>query len=310
MSKEFPSNLAASVLDRLGNESKRLGRPFNEVLQHFAIERFLYRLSCSRFADRFILKGALMLRAREIDLYRPTMDIDLSGYVPNSIASISEIIRECIATEVEDDGVRFDASSLQAHAITQHAEYSGVRIIVMGTVGKTRLRVQVDVASGDVVVAGPVWIDYPALLDQPRPHILIYSLESAIAEKFSAMVTLEMNNSRMKDFYDIYNLCIHCPFDGAQLAKAIGATFSQRRVVIPLDVPIALTSTFAEDPAKQVQWKAFCRRKIPYLSAISSETIDLVPIIDKIREFLLPPAHTAARGERFVKQWTPRGPWI
>ena len=123
-----PRNVPASVRQRLLNRAKIDNRPFNELLQYYAMERFLYRLSRSAHADRFILKGALMLRVWRSPEFRPTMDIDMLGKTSNEEASIIAQIQDILAVEVDADGLTFDPSSIQAERITEDANYKGIRI--------------------------------------------------------------------------------------------------------------------------------------------------------------------------------------
>jgi predicted nucleotidyltransferase component of viral defense system len=197
-----PKNIAASVRQRLLMMARETSRPFNELLQYFAMERFLYRLSKSRYADNFVLKGALMLTVWEAPLTRPTMDIDLLGRIDNSIETIADLTREICRQEVELDGIDFDAATVEPERIAEDADYEGIRVRFRGSLDTARIVIQLDIGFGDTVIPSPEPVSYPTLLDLPAPHIRGYSRESTIAEKFEAMVKLGILNSRMKDFYD------------------------------------------------------------------------------------------------------------
>jgi len=199
-------NLAASVHQRLLNKAKESSRPFNELLQYFAIERFIYRLSKSPHADQFILKGALMFFAWCGPESRPTTDIDLLGKIDNRIDTITTVMKDACLTDVEPDGISFNADTVDAVRITEDAEYEGVRVRVHGSLGKTRVSIQIDIGFGDVIIPNASSVSYPAILDFPAPELMGYTMESTIAEKFQAMVKLGVLNSRMKDFYDIWFL--------------------------------------------------------------------------------------------------------
>jgi len=183
-------NIAASVHQRLLNKAKDSGRAFNEVLEYFAIERFIYRLSKSPSAERFILKGALMFTAWEAPVSRPTKDIDLLGRIHNSIDVITAATKEACTQRVEPDGMTFDAESVSATTITEDADYEGVRVRIQGNLGNARISLQIDIGFGDVVVPGASKIVYPTILDFPPPELNGYTMESTIAEKFQAMVKL------------------------------------------------------------------------------------------------------------------------
>ena len=197
-------NLAASVHQRLLNHARAEGRPFNEVLQYFALERFLYRLGCSPQREQFVLKGALMFTAWQSPFTRPTRDIDLLGRLDNSIEQVVSAIQAICQEPVdEEDGLRFDIESITGERIIEAADYAGVRIRFIAYLGTARIHMQIDVGFGDPLVPGPSPVQLPTILDFPPPELQGYSRESAIAEKLQVMFYLGEVNSRMKDFYDI-----------------------------------------------------------------------------------------------------------
>ena len=214
-----PRNVPASVRQRLLNRARSDRRPFNELLQYFAMERFLYRLSQSAHADRFVLKGALMLQVWRSPDIRPTMDIDLLGRTSNAEDDLMAQLRDILAVDVEPDGLAFDADSIRTERITEGANYEGIRIRFPGTLATARIHMQIDAGFGDVVYPAPEAADLPTMLDFPAPRLLCYSRESVIAEKLEATVKLGMLNSRMKDFYDIWLLSRQFDFNGPDLAQ-------------------------------------------------------------------------------------------
>ena len=295
------THVAASVRQKLLNRAKSDKRPFNELLQYYAMERFLYRLSCSRHADRFILKGALMLRIWSQDDYRPTMDIDMLGRTSNDLSAIEVQVREILGQNVSDDGLVFNPDTIKSNAITEHADYRGVRVTFQGLLDSARIAMQIDIGFGDVVYPAPEIMVYPTLLDQPAPRLLCYSRESAIAEKFEAMTRLQGLNSRMKDFYDIWHLSRQFDFDGNQLSLAVKRTFEQRQTKIDLEL-ITNFEVFAQ--THQVQWKAFTgRTQHSYLPESMSD------ILIHLRTFLLPPAEALSENRLYEGKWSPPGPW-
>ncbi len=160
-------NVPASVRQRLINRAKSDKRPFNELLQYYAMERFLYRLSRSAHADRFILKGALMLRAWRSPEFRPTMDIDMLGRTSNEEAIIVAQIRDVIAVDVETDGLTFDPDSIQSERITEDADYEGIRVRLRGMLDSARVSMQIDIGFGDIVYPEPEELDLPTMLPHP-----------------------------------------------------------------------------------------------------------------------------------------------
>ncbi|HHH89598.1 MAG TPA: nucleotidyl transferase AbiEii/AbiGii toxin family protein [Aliiroseovarius sp.] len=303
MTQQRVLNIAASVRQRLLNEARETNRPFNELLQYFAMERFLYRLSRSPHAGKFILKGALMLTAWQAPVTRPTMDIDLLGITDNSIDAIVAVMKDVCMQAVDPDGLVFDPDSVGAERIVEDADYAGVRVRFRGTLGTARIAMQIDIGFGDVIVPGPEMADYPTILDLPAPRLRGYSRESAVAEKFEAMVKLGLVNSRVKDFFDIWLLARQFDFEGRTMARAIGKTFSTRGTTIPAE-PVALTGDFAREPARQTRWQGFVRR-----NRLRDVPAGFADIVEAIETFLGPVTRALAAGGEFKGTWKAPGPW-
>lgn len=301
--KKGYKNTTASLRQRLLNKARETARPFNELLQYFAMERFLYRLSKSPYANDFVLKGALMLTVWEAPLSRPTMDIDLLGQIDNSVEAIAGVTRAICRQKVDPDGISFDENSIEGERITEDADYEGVRIRFRGSLGTAQVAMQLDVGFGDVVVPKPEFTEYPTILDLPSPKLRGYSKESTIAEKFEAMVKLGILNSRMKDFFDIWLMLRQYDFEGPKLATAIVKTFSVRGTDITTE-PIALTSSFAEDPAKAAQWRGFIRK-----NRLTNFPQDLGEVVKAIAAFLGPIVKSLAADEPLKATWKAPGPW-
>lgn len=303
MTKRRAGGNAASVHRLLLNRARETNRTFNELLQHFAMERFLYRLSKSPYSDRFVLKGALMLSVWNAPRSRPTMDIDLLGRTSNDVEAVTAAMRDVCIQNVEPDGMAFDPSTVRGERITEEADYEGVRVRIQGNLGTALVVVRVDVGFGDVVIPPAAVAEWQSILDFPAPRLLGYSRESTIAEKLEAMVRFGALNSRMKDFFDIWLLCCHFDFDGQILGKAVAATFSKRGSEIP-PVPVAFTPSFAEDPDKIAQWRAFLRR-----NQLTETPTELPDLIASIATFLVPITKDLAAGESFQGAWHAPGPW-
>lgn len=294
-------NVPASVRARLRNQAKRDQRSFDELLAYFANERFLYRLSQSEHDNLFILKGALMLRVWQSPNPRPTKDIDLLGRTSNEEPNIVALMRDVLNVEVQPDGLIFDPATIKTEPITENAQYGGIRIRFLGTLGTAQHHMQIDVGFGDVVYPKPVAVDFPAILDFPAPRMLCYSRESTIAEKLEAMVQWDMLNSRMKDFYDIWLLSRQFDFNSHELAKAIRLTFKQRGTQLPWMVP-AFTKQFIDN--KQDQWSNFHGRLQQHHVPVS-----FADIVALIAEFLSPVIAAVASGDSGPTHWRAPGPW-
>jgi predicted nucleotidyltransferase component of viral defense system len=296
--KDFP----ASIHDRLLNQARLIGRPFNELLQYYAIERFLYRLSRSRHAGKFILKGALLFRIWGLAASRSTRDIDLLGCTSNEIGNLVAIIQEVCGQEVEEDGIFFDAHTVIGERIIEDADYEGVRVRFSGLLGRARIHLQIDIGFSDIVTPVAGLKTYPVILSLPAPELQIYPPETVIAEKLQAMLYLGSLNSRMKDFYDLWFLADRFEFEGHVLQETISATFKHRHTDIASGEPVAFSEQFARE--KQNQWSAFLAT-----SSIADAPDSLEIILDSLQGFILPILQSTQTGHKFRKKWKPGGPW-
>jgi nucleotidyltransferase AbiEii toxin of type IV toxin-antitoxin system len=301
VTKRVPANLAASVHQLPLNKARQANRPFDELLQYYVMERFLYRLSKSSHHAKFILKGALMFAAWKLESYLATKDIDLLGKTANRIDHLTEIVKEVCAQQVEPGGLVFNPETVKATRIAEGANYEGVRIKFLTSLGRARLTQQLDIGFGDIVVPGPQPIEYSTILDFPAPKLLGYSKETIVAEKFESLVTLGILNSRMKDYFDIWTLSRQFNFDGPTLSNAITKTFSNRGTTI-VPEPIGLTARFTDDTTKKAQWQGFLRKSRLGTSAELSE------VVAAISRFLGPVAAASRLLEPFRQKWFAPGP--
>jgi predicted nucleotidyltransferase component of viral defense system len=288
-------NLPASIHQRLLNKARQSGRAFNELLQYYAIERLLYRLSISEYSELFTLKGALMFNAWGLTNLRPTRDIDLLGHTQNTVDAVLKIFQDLSKLEAEPDGLEFDPVHIQSERIKEDADYEGIRITMIARLGKTRLTIQIDIGFADVVTPAPERLDYPTILDFPAPHLYGYPPETVIAEKFQAMTVLGMANSRMKDFYDIWMLIANFEFDGMVIQAAIERTFQNRSTELPTEMHIVFSDEFAEN--KRDQWNAFSRK------LREENTVAIHQIVVLMRDFFFPVLHASQQGTVFKKKW-------
>lgn len=302
MTKRAPTNLSACVHQLLLNKARHTNRPFNELLQYYVMERFLYRLSKSPHAVKFILKGALMFTAWKLESYRPTMDIDLLGKTANRIDALAAITKDICEQQVEPDGLVLSPETIKATRIAEDANYEGIRIRFQTSLGRARVTQQLDIGFGDIVLPAPQPIEYPTILDSPAPKLRGYSKESIVAEKFESLVTLGILNSRMKDYFDIWTLSRQFDFNGPTLSNAVAKTFSNRGTTIIAE-PIGLTSAFADDPTKKAQWRGFLRK-----SRLDT-VVELSEVVAALSSFLIPVAEALSSQEDFRRKWIAPGPW-
>lgn len=303
MSAYETKDIVASVLARLRNESKANDAPFQQVLQQYAIERFLYRVSRSKHAQSVVLKGALLLKTIGIPSARPTKDIDMLRKGKADQASLMTLVEDCATLEVEPDGLTFLADSVAAEEISKDADYNGARIVMDARMDNVRLRIQIDFGVGDVMVPGPRMIEYPVFLGGDTIKLLAYPVESAIAEKLQAMIALGNANSRMKDFYDVWICSKHLDFRPDALLKAVDATFKNRQTEVPAAGVEALSGAFVI--AHRTQWNAFVKK------IGEGELADAFgDVIEDLRVFAMPVLQSLARGQKLTQQWKAGTGWI
>lgn len=282
---------AASFHARLLNLAKSRGDDFNLILNRYAVERWLYRLSISEAREQLWLKGAMLFDLWFETPHRPTRDADFLGFGEIDPSTLADMIRSVSVIE-SDDGMTFDPASVAVEEIREEARYGGLRVRVIGYLGKARCTLQLDVGYGDVVTPGADEVKFPTLLDDvPAPHLKAYPRATMVAEKLEAIASLGMANSRMKDYYDLYALAREGAIDAGVLGDAIAATFERRGTALPDKLPIGLTAEFAGDVTRQKQWSAFLEK-----NRLEGPGLDVV--VAGIGSFVSDPLNRARRGSR------------
>lgn len=276
-----------SIRQRLLNHARANGEEFQFVLDRFAVERLLYRLSISPYRDEFMLKGAMLFALWFDAAHRPTRDADFLGFGAPDAGRLATTIRELCAIE-SDDGLVFDLDALTVAEIREEARYNGLRVSLRARLGQAACMIQWDVGFGDAVSPGPQEVTLPTLLDDmPSPRLQVYPRESVFAEKLEALVLLGIANRRMKDYFDLLGLAREGRMDAEALARAIEATFDRRGTPIPRDMPMGLSGAFGGDLHKQQQWKAFLSRNRLVAPSLEESVAELAafahPILGRTR---------------------------
>ncbi len=298
------ANLGASVAARLLNRATKTGDDYQTLLTSYGLERFLFRLGASDRADRFVLKGAMLLRLWSDRPYRATRDLDLLRRGDGTLDAIHDDLRAVVATPAPPDGVSFDGDRIRIEAIRAEDEYAGTRATLPARCGTARLTLQVDLGFGDAVWPAPQPCTYPTLLEFPAPELLAYPREAVVAEKFEAMVVLGDRNSRIKDFFDLHHLATRFEFDRSTLSEAVRRTFERRNTPIPTEAPIALTQAYWENPSRPAQVRAFIRRaRIAVPDGFADEC---ARVLDA---FLSPLLEDLRSGGSREGTWRLGGPW-
>lgn len=275
--KKSKKNLAESIRQRLKNLSEERNRPFDEILRYYAIERFLYRLSISQYAEKFFLKGGLMLKVWDSMDHRATMDIDLLAMTSNQVENLRRIITEVCVIICEEDAITFDTKNLILRNTQTGGDYNGISTSFSAKLFTTKMPILIDIGFNDMVVPMPQKIHYPTLLDMPEPELLGYTLETVIAEKLESIVKLALVNTRMKDFFDLWTIMRHHEINPARLGVAITQVFTNRKT--PLKRPIAFTPAFFATKETQQRWNNF-------LSVMSKEQVSFEDVINELAKKL------------------------
>ena len=295
-------NMPASVRQRLLNLARGEELLFEELLRHYCMERFLYRLSQTSNVERFVLKGALMLKIWSPEDHRLSKDIDVLGRASNESAAILAQFKEILVADVQPDGLEFDTHSIRINPIVSDAEYGGLRVKLSCYLDSAKCSLQIDIGFGDIVYPEPVKLEIPVILDDfPAPRIFCYSRESSIAEKFHAMIKFGHNNSRMKDFYDIWLLSRRFDFSGPELSQAILLSFRTRATELPREIP-AFTTQFVD--ARHELWTSFHEDlNQPHVPESFED------IVASVELFLSPIASAMYNDSSVPDYWIAPGPW-
>lgn len=299
MTRKGP-DLGASVTARLLNRARSSGEDFQTLLTLYCLERFLFRVGSTPLSDRFVLKGALLLRVWAEQPYRATRDLDLLRRGDSSHDSVRRDVEAICTASVEPDGVIFDPAGTSLDPIRPEDEYAGVRVSLPARCGTARLILQIDIGIGDSVWPPPSSEFYPTLLDFPKPEVLSYPKEAVVAEKLEAMVVLGDRNSRIKDFFDLHHLACTFRFERRTLAEAVLRTFQRRGTPIPSEPPIGLTPEYWNNPSRPAQVRAFARR-----SGLQVPDLPSSKFADILAAFLLPILEELERGLQPEATWEP-----
>ena len=297
------ADMATSVLARLKNKAAESGRSYQLCLQLFCQEEFLRRLENSKYAENFVLKGGLFLYSITDFDSRVTVDVDfLLRRIPNTPEQLKGILEEIIAVHTGNDFITFEIKAVAPIAVAK--KYAGIGASIVTRIKNTRTPFSIDFGVGDVIVPKQEKRKIPTQLDDfVAPTINTYSIETTVAEKIDAILSLMEFSSRMKDYYDIYYLANKFDFDGNVLTEALSRTFQNREHNFTVE-QFEQVMSFDEDMAMQKKWKAFVRK-------IDTKTDDYSTVLKTIKVFLTKPFIAAVVGKEFTEKWyAANGKWM
>ena len=290
-----------SVKARLKNFAVSSGYTFQEALVYYGLERTIYRISVSPYANHFVLKGGIFLYAVFDRKYeRATTDVDLlARRISNSAEEMKSVFREIFAQNL-NDALVFDLDSIMVEDITEFKEYHGLHISAVAYLDRTRIPIGIDIGFGDVIYPDSAEMEFPVILDMKAPKVNAYSLESSIAEKLEAIVKNGFLNSRYKDFYDIYVLSEKYAFSYEKLHNAVTETFTNRKTVMTMDTA-AFSDEFLGDSMHLNRWNSFLKKKKAMIQVSMSDAIS------RIKTFVAP---LLTQTKAPVTEWDPNaGCW-
>lgn len=297
------ADIAASVLARLKNKATESGRSYQLCLQLFCQEEFLRRLEKSKYAENLVLKGGLFLYSLTDFDSRVTVDVDfLLRQIPNTPEQLKSLLEEIITVPTGNDFVTFEIKDVAPIAVAK--KYAGIGASIVARIKNTRTPFSIDFGVGDVIVPKQEKRQIPTQLPEfESPTVNTYSVETTVAEKLDAILSLMEFSSRMKDYYDIYYLANKFDFDGKVLTEALNKTFENRGHAFTIE-QFEQVMSFADDSAMQKKWKAFCRK-------IDTKTDDFGTVLRTIKVFLTEPFTAAVKSNEFTEKWSAAdGEWI
>ena len=286
---------ADSVKNRLYNKAKITGKTMQELLIMYCLERTLYRLSISKYSDKFTLKGGVLLYALFDGNYaRTTADVDLlAEKMSNDVLNMCNVFKEILSVKT-DDPIRYDLESLKVEVITENKKYHGLNVSLLAYLDKTQINISIDIGFDDIIYPSKVKMDYPVILNDDNPNIYVYSIYSCIAEKFEAIVSFGYDNSRLKDFYDIYVIANSFDLKSSELIEAIKETFHHRNT--NFNTIVVFDNDFM-DSVTIKRWNSFVKKKKVMINISLEDTINL------IRVLLEPIVEVIKNNQDFSKKW-------
>ena len=313
-----PKNRVASVQARLRRFAQENKTDFNRVLTRYANERFLFRLSQTDAGQKFVLKGAMLFTAWTGAPHRNTGDLDFLGFGDNAPDALEPVFRKILAAKVPEDGLVFSPDSLKIETRRDEEQYPGLKVKFTANLGKMVIPIEVDIGFGDAISPGVVHAEIPPILPHfPAVRLAMYPQQTVVAEKFEAIVSLDIANSRYKDFFDIWFLATYFSFDADSLCDAITATFERRKTPLPTQTPPTLTPEWAQTTEATQYWRGFVRR-----SGLGDTAPDFPVVASLVWSFLSPlilvltttdadraKESTESRGRELPQYWPVGGPW-
>ncbi len=275
----MPINLSATYHQKIFNKAKQQARSFDEILQYYANERFLFRLGKSAYRQKFILNGAMDFILPEAEGAPLSAEITQSANRGYSVGSLVAIVKEMCELSVENDGLDFSPATVHGFTLKEEEEVQGVRILFTCYLGSITTPMQLDFLCSSVVNSDPVDFQFPLMFDALEPaNIRALPFEAVIAEKFRSILTYGTSHGRMKDFYDIWYLMHWQQTNYALLKETLTRTLERASIEFPTEIPAVLSMEFAH--RQHEAWYSFVRK-----NQLKNAPFDFSEVIRDIRLF-------------------------
>jgi len=274
---------AENLKIKVKTEARNHNSQPQDIMQMYFFERLLYRISISKYKHNFILKGGLLLSAIFSDRRRTTQDMDtmIKG-IDLNFEAIKKIIDEIVNVDIDDD-IRFEVTKYKD--IREQDKYGGIKVYLIGHKEHLQVPLSIDISINDPITPRELEFRYKSIFNDSYIKIMAYNIETIIAEKFETFITDNIQNTRLKDFYDIYMLMSNHSeeIDNKILIKAIKNTFKRRETIFDINNIIASFEMVKTSDELKNRYQRFQKANL-YSNNISYENI--MDAISKIVELL------------------------
>ena len=276
-----------SLKAKASNLSKKTNLPNKYLIQNFMFEALLKRISKSKYKDKFIIKGGLLLSSIFGVNLRSTMDLDttIKG-LPLDRETITKVINEIINIDVEDN-IKLEIENIKN--IREEELYSGFKVNLKAEFDGLKTNLMIDITTGEVITYKEVEFKYNTIFDDETINIMTYNYETIIAEKFESIISRNIDNTRMKDYYDLY-MFVNLKWNDINkdtLRKAIINTSKARETLDYIDNASKYIELISDDERLKALWNSYQNN---YEYAKDIEFVDTINAIKVISEIVVPVA--------------------
>ncbi len=246
---------AVQLKAKVRNVSKGEDKAAKTYIRIFFMERFMERLSLSRYRDEFVLKGGMLISSLLGINDRATKDIDTTvKALPLKEEKITEILEEIFSIDLEDN-VTFHINSVET--IMEDFDYPGIRVHFEAYMDRLRQSLKIDISTDDVITPKAIEYDYKLLFEERKIKLITYNIETTLAEKVQSILHRGLANTRMRDYYDVFELIEYTDFSWDTVCDAFKATCEKRKTVFSIDDVEKIMMDVSESPDLEKMWNLY-----------------------------------------------------